>query len=711
VNRSRIRKKAVQQCLAAILFSALGSAQSVSLNLSSGSGSPGTVVTLDVSVASTVTEPASVEWSVGYATNDISSVSVTSALMTSSISCNNTSGRVTCVQWENNSNTLANGPVATIALTIAPSTTDTSSSVQLTGGVSVSSGGSSIPTTTTGTTLTISPAAPVISSATTASGTVGSAFSYQITASNSPTSYGASGLPSGLSINTSSGLISGTPTGAGTSTVTLTAHNSGGTGSTTLTLTVSAAVPSVHFLVTAPASVTAGVPIQFTVTALNSSNSTVTNFSDSVQFSSSDSMATLPANATLTNGVGTFTATLVTVGSRTLTVSDVISPSFTGTSSTIVVSAAAGLRYVPVTPCRVVDTRNATGPFGGPIISAGTTRSFTIPSGSCGIPAAAQAYSLNVAVVPTTVLGYLTVWPTGQAQPQVATLNSLDGRIKSNAAIVPAGTGGAVSVYSTNDTQVILDINGYFVSANTSGALQFYPLTPCRLVDTRINLLTTGPLTAGVSRTLPILSSSCNVPASAQAYSLNVTVVPPGPIGYLTVYPTGVTMPVVATLNDLTGTDVANAAIVPAGTGGSINVYSTNNTDLVVDINGYFAPAGSGGLSLYSLPPCRVLDTRNSPVSSTIIGQYNVNVTASGCGGTPSVHAYVFNTTVVPSGPLGYLTLWAEGTIQPATATLNALDGAVTNNMAIVSATNGEISAYATNSTALILDLFGYFAP
>jgi hypothetical protein len=85
------------------------------------------------------------------------------------------------------------------------------------------------------------PTSPAITSATSASGTVGSAFSYQITATNSPTSYGASGLPAGLSVNTVTGLISGAPTTAGTSSVTLSATNSGGIGNATLTLTVSPA--------------------------------------------------------------------------------------------------------------------------------------------------------------------------------------------------------------------------------------------------------------------------------------------------------------------------------------------------------------------------------------------------------------------------------------------------------------------------------------
>jgi hypothetical protein len=188
--------------------------------------------------------------------------------------------------------------------------------------------------------------------------------------------------------------------------------------------------------------------------------------------------------------------------------------------------------------------------------------------------------------------------------------------------------------------------------------------------------------------------------------------VPPAtPVGYLTVWPTGQGQPVVSTLNDPTGTVEANAAIAPAGSSGSIDVFVTDTTDLVVDINGYFAPAGGGGLSLYTLPPCRVLDTRNPPVSPPFQGAINVNVIGSGCGGTSAAQAYVFNATVVPDGMLGYLTLWPEGSVRPVVSTLNAYDGDVTSNMAIVPTRNTEISAFATNNTYLVLDLFGYFAP
>ena len=118
--------------------------------------------------------------------------------------------------------------------------------------------------------------------------------------------------------------------------------------------------------------------------------------------------------------------------------------------------------FVPVAPCRIADTRNATGAFGGPSLAGGSTRSFPVPSSSCGIPSTAGAYSLNVTVVPAGPLSYLTAWPAGSPQPLVSTLNSWDGSVVANAAIVPAGQGGAISIFVTDPTHLVLDINGYF---------------------------------------------------------------------------------------------------------------------------------------------------------------------------------------------------------------------------------------------------------
>jgi uncharacterized repeat protein (TIGR03803 family) len=372
------------------------------------------------------------------------------------------------------------------------------------------------------------------------------------------------------------------------------------------------------------------------------------------------------------------------------------------------------LQFVAVAPCRIVDTRNPNGPFGGPPIPGRTARSFPLTEGDnpCGIPTSAVAYSLNVTVVPQTTLGFLTIWPTGEGQPTVSTLNSPDGRTKANAAIVPAGApGGGVSVYVTQTTNVILDINGYFKPADGT-TLEFYPVTPCRVADTRNPNGPLGgpPLMGTVERDFPVLSSTCGLPSSAVAYSLNFTAVPlSGHLGFLTVWPQGQPRPTVSTLNDPTGTTVANAAIVPAGTGGGIATYASQDTNLIIDVNGYFAPPGAGGLSLYVLTPCRLLDTRNG--NGAFSGELTVHVTTSFCEVTGSAKAYVFNATVLPVHNLGFLTLWPDGEQQPTVSTLNAPDGAITSNMAIVPTNNGSIDAYASQATQLILDISSYFAP
>jgi hypothetical protein len=303
----------------------------------------------------------------------------------------------------------------------------------------------------------------------------------------------------------------------------------------------------------------------------------------------------------------------------------------------------------------------------------------------------------------------------------VSTLNSVDGRVKANAAIVGAGYQGDVSVYATNTTQVIIDIDGYFAPVGSS-TLAFYPLTPCRIADTRKTTYPSGlgapHLSGNMNRDFPILNAtSCNIPSTAAAYSLNLTAVPyQGELlGYLEVWPTG-QMPAnpVSTLNNITGTIVANAAIVPAGSMGDITVFPSGDTDLLIDIDGYFAPAGTGGLSLYPVAPCRALDTRKIGTGQPFTGPLTppLNVVQSPCLPPSNAGAYVFNATVVPSGPLGYLALWPDGEMQPVVSTLNAADGAITNNMAIVPTNNGSIDAYAAGGlTQLLLDISSYFAP
>jgi trimeric autotransporter adhesin len=383
-------------------------------------------------------------------------------------------------------------------------------------------------------------------------------------------------------------------------------------------------------------------------------------------------------------------------------------------------SAPAPLQFVPITPCRMVDTRNPNGPVGGPAIQALTSRNFPVRS-VCGVPANSTAYSLNVTVVPRGSLGYLTIWPGGLSQPLVSTLNSLDGRIKANASIVPAGTDGSVNVFVTDTTDVLLDVNGVFVPQGSNAAGQaFYPVNPCRVLDSR---LPGGGGTLAMNTTRAVIvanAGGCGIPANATAYATNVTVVPRQPLGFLTLWTggSGTPRPTVSTLNALTGTVTANLAIVPAGTAGDINAFVTDATDLIVDVTGYFGPPGNpGALNFYTLLPCRVVDTRlaNGPLGGPQPAGNSTRdfpVLSSPCNVPGTSRAYSMNATVLPAPTLGFLTLFPTGVSRPTVSTLNAVDGSLTANAAIISSgTTGQISAYLTDLSHLILDINGYFAP
>ncbi len=409
----------------------------------------------------------------------------------------------------------------------------------------------------------------------------------------------------------------------------------------------------------------------------------------------------------------------------TVTVTDSVGAMASATFS-LTVDSSLALQFYPLAPCRIADTRATepfTGAFGPPSLLANTERSFPILSSGCSIPSTAQAYSLNFTVVPNEPLGYLSVWPAGDPYPGVSTLNSSDGSTIANAGIVPAGTGGSIITLSSNPTDLIIDINGYFAQPGASG-LDFFPLTPCRVADTRSTQSFTGAfgppsLAAYVGRDFPISISQC-LSGSEQAYSLNVTVVPPAPLGFLSIWPEGQPYPGVSTLNSPDGATLANAAIVPAGTLGDIEVLAGSPTDVIIDINGKFEAPGTGSLRLYPLTPCRIADTRASqsftgafgPPSLGAYTYRNFPIQSSSCGIPATAQAYALNMTVVPQGPLSFLSAWPAGQPYSGVSTLNSPNGGVIANAALVPAgTGGEITVITGNPTDLIIDIVGYFAP
>jgi hypothetical protein len=156
------------------------------------------------------------------------------------------------------------------------------------------------------------------------------------------------GSPSGdpnsgrVSVHPEYRIVSSKGTYAATGSLDATA---GGAWSAALATYEGAVGAATHFAISAPTSSTAGSSFSFTVTALDANNSTATGYSGTVQFTSSDSQAVLPATGTLTNGVGTFSATFETAGNQTVTAIDTATSSVNGTSNAVAVSAAAATHF------------------------------------------------------------------------------------------------------------------------------------------------------------------------------------------------------------------------------------------------------------------------------------------------------------------------------------------------------------------------------
>ncbi len=192
--------------------------------------------------------------------------------------------------------------------------------------------------------------------------------------------------------------------------------------------------------------------------------------------------------------------------------------------------------------------------------------------------------------------------------------------------------------------------------------LPFIGITPCRVADTRGNGFTGayGPpsLAAGAPRSFTI-AGQCGIPTSAAAVSFNFAALNIGAAGDLRVYPAGGVVPLVSTMNYNANTpNIANAAIVPLGTGGAIDVLAdATNIDLIIDVNGYYSEAAASTSDYFAIienyvPSGGVILGHN--LNTTTTGSYGGNFMADSIGaGSAGVHGMSTATTGRVSGVLG----------------------------------------------------------
>ena len=372
--------------------------------------------------------------------------------------------------------------------------------------------------------------------------------------------------------------------------------------------------------------------------------------------------------------------------------------------------------FVPITPFRLVDTRERSGvAYGAPALASAETRTFNVyKAGNGQVPAGkVGSLALNVTAVGAGGAGFLAVWPSDSGRPTASAVNYAGGDIVANAVAVRVVSDGTFSVFSQTSTNVVVDVMGYYAATpgNTPDGGGFVGLTPNRLMDTRDAL---GARRFGAGGAAPLkVTGAGAAPDNAAAVVLNVTVTAPGGPGFLSVYPAGIGRPDASNVNYNPGQTVANQVTVKVGQGGSVNLFSQAAADVVVDIMGWYAPGPAAPGGFVPVSPVRVLDSRiilgdlnYDPVTDSVILHLS-----GGFGGVPAgATAVSLNVTVVGPDVPSYLTVWPDGATRPLSSNINfAIGATVPNAVAVGLGAEGGVEFYTPAFPDLVADLGGYF--
>jgi uncharacterized protein (DUF1501 family) len=241
--------------------------------------------------------------------------------------------------------------------------------------------------------------------------------------------------------------------------------------------------------------------------------------------------------------------------------------------------------FVSLTPSRILDTRTGNGAPQAKVGPGGVIDLQVLGRG--GVPNAGNvgAVAMNVTVDGPDSQSFVTVWPKGDALPDASNLNMQAGQTVPNLVVAKVGVGGQVSVRNAfGSTDLLADVLGWFP---TGVGLQ--ALTPVRILDTRVgNGAPAVPL--GPEQVLELqVATRGGVPANATAVVMNVTATDANALGFITVWPAGVSRPDASNINTVPGRPSPNLVIARLGTNGKVDLYnSAGSVNLIADVMGYF---------------------------------------------------------------------------------------------------------------------------
>jgi hypothetical protein len=410
---------------------------------------------------------------------------------------------------------------------------------------------------------------------------------------------------------------------------------------------------------------------------------------------------------------GTYSATVNTTGGGNVTWSFTIDPNAVLQQPSIDLPDTAPLSgrstFVPVEPYRYADSR---------VERKVVPLQAGVPTPVVIGPSDITAVSANFTVDRPSAAGFLTIYNNcSAAVPTVSTLNFTVSAVP-NQAFVPLSN-GSLCLYSSVDTEIIIDVNGHFRVVSGAAASGFVPVPPSRLYDTR------QPggiaLVPGVPRPVQVEGVPGGAPAAANAVAVNLTVVSPSGDGFARAYPCDQSgSSEVSNVNFGPMENRANSAIVPTAADGTICVVSTVATHLLVDIAGYFVQGG-GGFQLTPLVPVRLLDTRSPYVelnpatgggATLAAGQVVKLQAVAGTRGVPSnAKAVSVNITASGSNDSGFVTAYPCGAL-PNVSNLNFRQStpAIANGALVPLSADGNLCLFTSAAVHLIVDINGVWS-
>jgi hypothetical protein len=450
------------------------------------------------------------------------------------------------------------------------------------------------------------------------------------------------------------------------------------------------------------------------------------------------SAGALPGGLSLGATTGVLSGTPSAQGPFTFTVRATDANNCFGERNYTIIIGSGGLLFYPLAhPVRLLDTRpGAVGCDAPGLPIAGGTSRTQLARRTCSgvtIPANAAAITGNITTVQSGG-GFLTLYPSDAERPLVSNSNFNPNEIINNVFTVGLGAvDGAFKVFVLTTTDVVVDVTGYYAPPG-AGGLYFHPLPrPVRLLETRAGepgCYTPGAPLPGNFDSTQQATGVCDgltIPSAARAIVGNATTVNPGG-GFLTLYPADATRPLVASSNYNAGQIMNAPFTVGLSLTGAFKIYPLTQTDLVIDVLGYYSPEATdvNGAGLLFNPlahPVRLLETRpsepgcyktNAPIQGGAVRTQPARGVCDGLTIPGDALGIVGNATVVNPNGTGYLTFWPSDAEQrPKVATSNFTAGQIFNRHFTVglSAGAGAFNIFPLVTTDLVIDVSGYFAP